>query len=809
MDYRVHIAFGFHVNLYHSYRGDTPDRYGFGSDMQVIRKILDTLADANARGIPVRGTWNFDNAFSLERILPDYAPDLIDRIRLRVRTELDEVILMSYNNGLMSGMNAAEFQQAMAWSITNPHHSGIQDIFGRFAPIVRPQEMMFSPANIHQYRKIGIEALCLYYSSAPVDGFRTLIPLLPEGQAFNPINVCDQNESLSILPAISLADLIDYGGLGALARRLHGKQVSGEINSDVLILINTDADSPAWVGLNWPFPFSRLPLVNGLAGLIREISALSYVVFDTPGHYLITHPTQAEITFGQDIADGVFDGYASWAEKPVNHLLWSRIERIRKGEQLAAILARLPENQDLAGLAEHQLKRVNQAKIELLSTTCYGLAAPHLNRDRETLVLAQSAQALLELTNVHRQLAAAWWTCGVSPDVRKSGGPSGQEIQLILPDGFAGKPYFHSRFSLAPGFVQSLNALSIRDAQSHLASYALLPAGYHPDGSVAGVELYLFPESVACDRLEWILQSTSIVDDTLEAQKSALPPGSSLMIDETKLTCEDIVVICDEHKIAGLWIAGRKIGGRELFRSYVRYRQGMIGRDYDFVTTGKTLIRGAGSVASAGYRFDGLIQLSGTDSSGHFQFEIYLVERIKAVFVRMAIQYPQTAELDGVSDEISHLGRPYDSRWLEVAPLQITLNAPLTTKIVKYNDQGGLGQYTLAGFAQADPANQDLDAFNHQVTAGLVGFGLGEHGLLLATDRSRLSSLAFCPMRLKSRQQTLVLSANPFGTYAVRLPCHQTSTPRKGKSFKSLTRQVPLPMVYQILRKMMQAKIKP
>ena len=45
----VHVAFGFHVNCYHSYRGDTPDALGFGGDLRIIRHILDTLDEHNAR----------------------------------------------------------------------------------------------------------------------------------------------------------------------------------------------------------------------------------------------------------------------------------------------------------------------------------------------------------------------------------------------------------------------------------------------------------------------------------------------------------------------------------------------------------------------------------------------------------------------------------------------------------------------------------------------------------------------------------------------------------------------------------------
>ncbi|MBQ1317222.1 MAG: hypothetical protein IIY46_07050, partial [Lachnospiraceae bacterium] len=105
MSYSVHIGFGFHVNCYHSYRGDTNDKFGFGGDIRIMRHTLDVLDDRNRRGIPVRGTWDFENAYSLEKILPEYAPDIIERVRERG----DENILMGYNNGAMSAKTDDEF----------------------------------------------------------------------------------------------------------------------------------------------------------------------------------------------------------------------------------------------------------------------------------------------------------------------------------------------------------------------------------------------------------------------------------------------------------------------------------------------------------------------------------------------------------------------------------------------------------------------------------------------------------------------------------------------------------------------------
>src|SRR5512136_1490317 len=108
----IHLAFRFHGNFYHSYRGDTPDELGFGKDIRVIRHLIATLDDLNGRGIPVRGTWDFENCFSLQSIMPAHCPDLIAALQRRVR-EGDEMELMAYNNGLIDAHSAREFEAAV------------------------------------------------------------------------------------------------------------------------------------------------------------------------------------------------------------------------------------------------------------------------------------------------------------------------------------------------------------------------------------------------------------------------------------------------------------------------------------------------------------------------------------------------------------------------------------------------------------------------------------------------------------------------------------------------------------------------
>ena len=87
----IHLAFRFHVNFYHSYRGDSLDEKGIGKDIRIIRSLLDDLDALEAEGIPVRCAWDIENYFSLETYLPRHAPDIVERIRTRVGHGLDEV----------------------------------------------------------------------------------------------------------------------------------------------------------------------------------------------------------------------------------------------------------------------------------------------------------------------------------------------------------------------------------------------------------------------------------------------------------------------------------------------------------------------------------------------------------------------------------------------------------------------------------------------------------------------------------------------------------------------------------------------
>ena len=377
---KIHVAYGFHVNCYHSYRGDTNDNLGFGSDIRIIRKILDTLTEFNEKGIPVKGTWDTENFFSLQKILPQYAPDIIDKMKERVQKYGDENIIMGFNNGALSAMTEDEFCESINLAVTNKNSSGLEDIFGECEKIVRPQEVMFTPSQVSLYNKLGIKALCLYYSCVPFDAFRTIIPKLPDEIAFNPVTYSYKGEKLTVIPTYSNSDVCDAGCLRAWVKDLRKKQESGEINRDLFIFINMDADAIFWETLDMGPLTGRIANTDGIHGLVEEIADLPYIVFDTPGGYIKNHESAGKISFTHDTADGNFTGYASWAEKPFNRKIWTRIERAR-------MMAKVNSTDD-------KLSPSFDSRILLLSTTHFGLATPVLNIQREKTALELSNEVI-------------------------------------------------------------------------------------------------------------------------------------------------------------------------------------------------------------------------------------------------------------------------------------------------------------------------------------------------------------------------------------------------------------------------------
>ncbi|MCL2300733.1 MAG: glycosyl hydrolase family 57 [Firmicutes bacterium] len=711
--HKVHIAFGFHVNCYHSYRGDTPDATGFGGDIRIIRKIIAILNDLNDRGIPAKGTWDFENAYSLEEILPKYAPDIIEGVRERVEKRGDENIIMGYNNGALGAMTPEEFDASIQWAVTNEKGSGLADLFGGCAPIVRPQEVMFTPSQVRDYNRNGIEALCLYYSCVPFDAFRTIVPQLPDALAFNPLTYTYQGESLTVLPTYSNADVIDAGTLRALAKDLHAQQESGAIDTDVLVFINMDADAPFWEPLGLPGPLGRIPHTQGILGYAEEVADLDFVVFSTPGEYLSTHAPIGEIAFGHDTADGGYTGYASWAEKPFNRQIWTRLERARALAHATTPACGHPSNGG-------ELSAAFDERVLLLSTTHFGLASPVLNIDRERRALALSEEML------EKELSAR---------------PKPEKLTLTNPDG---GNILSTELRFAPGWLPQIEQLEIK--AEGMKSFGGIALDWHEDGSIAGAFVLLrFEESVEqCE-----------IDVTNDASPCPLPPAPCLL-ESGGLTLR----VCEHGEALSVAYRGKPIAGKDFLRTFLTYDK----KNYPITHKRRAALPLAGR--AQGLRIEGELHLPGEEKPGLCQYDFFTLPGFDGILARMNVQYPYTREDYAISTMSSALGRYYDVRWQQAAPFQLTPRMPGELHVVKRNFAGDVSGYPVASFRESVPQNENINSFNHQLTGGFVGLTNGETGLLLANARQVLGSMAHCPMRLKRAEGQDYVNMNPFGTYA-------------------------------------------
>lgn len=384
--YKVYLAFGFHGNLYHSFRIDTNDEAGFGRDIRVMRHIIQTFDEFNKKGIPAKAIWDIENLFSLQETLPKHAPDIIQSIQRRVKENGDEVILMSYNNGLVSALTKKEFKDVIQRAIRNPQKSGVEDLFGSWSPIVRPQEMMSTPGNFALYKELGIDTISLYYSAIPFDSFRVFSRPLSKKEAHNPLIYFnpETKEEIQLIPTYNIGDLVENVSLRNWVQSLHKEQLKGTIDQDVILFINFDADDNYWTGLNLPNYLKWLPNTRGIAQLLEEVSDLEYVQFTTLQEYLKSHPPVSKVSFGQDTADGSFDGYNSWSEKSYSHDFWTEVIQDRRTHTIIQkifnnlIKSSIPEN------IQEELQNSYEKRLRLTSTTNFGMATPFLARDRES-----------------------------------------------------------------------------------------------------------------------------------------------------------------------------------------------------------------------------------------------------------------------------------------------------------------------------------------------------------------------------------------------------------------------------------------
>lgn len=730
MPHKVYVTLGFHINFYHSWRGDTPDEAGFGTDIRVIRAIIKILDRANASGLTARGYWDTEVYWTFQEILPKHSPDILADIRRRVDAGLDEIVLGPFNNGANHAATADEFRASVAWAIENEWGSGLRQLFGKVAPLYRPQETMFTVGQESIFKKCGVDGILLYYAGVPFNTISSFIPRLSDEQRYNPLwfRAREDQPPLILLPGIAAGDLIENVSLESLMLDLHQKQLRGEIRSDVIINLNEDADLETWLPT-----VKRLPNMGGLDEFIHVVNKYPWAEFTLPSEYVATHQPKAEVLVRQDLADGGYDGSYSWAEKCASIRAWTLLEQSRLASYRAAILAqraRLNLNDKLwDGMDSSFFQRLIG-----LATTHFGMSTPIINEERQNKAFA--------ILGAARQLAADAEHEAARTLQQKS--DSLYDFELYATPPARDVPPAPARVPVSipivlPAGVDSLTADGIPTSLTDLTRL--------PDGR-ARAQLRILADLVADSSLRIRLGASSA---------SPVPPL-------TRLRNEWLdVIFSASHGIESFTFNGATIGTADFLHPFVTYdKRTFPATNYEFVPLTNETWNGLQRVR---LKTRIPMQTPAGEFASDLTYTFTLFDSLPHLLVDVEVRYAYTPPTQVIHNLTQKLRRLMDLRWVETAPFQLTpaLHAP-TLRVWKHNYMGITSFYDL-NYGQINPKNRELDSFNHQVTAGWVAVTNGQYGLLLGEDAQTLASMAFCPMRLREQHGAQTISLNPFGSY--------------------------------------------
>ncbi len=755
--YKVYVMLGFHTSFYHSWRGDTPDEAGFGTDIRVVRQILRILDEANREGLQARGYWDFDVYWTLQEILPRHALDIVEGIRQRLRAGQDEIVLGPYNNGANHAATERELRVAVSYAIENPYGSGLKQLFGQATSVYRSQECMHTAGQNAILLDEGVSGLVLYYAGVPFNTLSTFVPALPPEQRYNLLQLRLQpgEPPLTVWPCISPADLVEEVCLEALMLKLRRLQTSGQVQSDLLIHLNYDADGETWLPAEIPKAFSWFPNTGGLVEYIRAVNRYPWAEFTVPSEYERDHKPQTELLVRQDLADGGFDGNYSWVEKYTSLSNWTALERSRLYTYRAEALAgRLP-----ASLAEELHRRLWEGqdsaffqRLVGLSTTHFGMSTPVINEERQARAEQLLGEARDRAARAEREAARAL----------RSQHQAGEEALYafeVYRSAYEGhepdetvRAMVRLPIILPPGVAH----VKVQEAEGEPIAASLVNVQQLLDGSLAGELMFSgeFPPS-----------GSQIYRVTPAPTQTPPPPSLDRLRNRGLDLC-----LSEKTGIASLTFEGQEIGGSNFLEPFITYRNGKRPQSW----------------FASGYTFDDLTEETwdgisracirtciamdtphGPMASG-LRFTFTLFDGLPYLLVDVEVSYASTPRADTVHNIQQKLRRLLDLRWIEVAPCQLhpTVTAPAgkPLRVWKHNYLGVTSYYDLE-YGRINPRNGELDSFNHQVTAGWVAVSNGQIGLLLAENAETLASMAFCPMRLRERDGVQHLSLNPFGSY--------------------------------------------
>ncbi|WP_044914660.1 hypothetical protein [Butyrivibrio sp. WCE2006] len=797
-NHRIHFGFLFHVNFYHAHLGDTNDERGFGRDLSRIREILEVLKKANNDGQPVQATWDFENDYTLGRILPSLGPDVIDSVKARIRERGDELVLSGRHANLFAGMTGKE----LAFSL---HYKSNE--LGETSDVLRAEGDIFTPAMIGRLRKAGINTVLLGNSNVGPNALSGVGKEFRKSEyaTYNPGTYRHGNNSINVIPVYTPADWIEEGSMTRFLNNLHAKQISGEIEGDLFVLAGADVTSPWWEPMEIRSLFRKAAGTEGLAGFLRALRKLDFVSYNTPSGYLYDHAPVCEMSFSGDVGCGTSGDLSNYGELPYDRLIWTRIERARMGSKI------------------YNAERVSDSLAErtkLLCASDFGPFSPapasdrfaHANRlSKEVQKIERKAINSKEMsmrTSGRQRLnnsAAGKHAYSRRKDEEERNSfiimnPAGQKtvtFQLAIDSGMCPKvstlvlecdecqinAYTAVEMSRENGYVNSVfvimrfaEAQGIYKIYYHFDRTDIPKERHKPLIELTPEDHPVFRAEGAMKRLleaqgklkkepEPVKEENKAVADRIAAMNSAKNAGKGASLNSNGERESYIITSpgqklkivlsgtgTSKGKIREVFYGDERIGDEQFLSSFVKSG----GSRSEFICEDVTAAEFAGK--GDGVMITGSVHANGENAPGKYKMQIIKTPALKGIdgiFIQMDVTYP---DVSGHGEAVLE----------EVAPFEISPQYRAGVSVIRKSFTGDVSDFPVSVFGKSVRGNDNLQSFNHQLTAGIVGAKGALSGFLLGMTRSVLGGMAVCPGRLMTDGEGQHLSLNPYGTYGIR-----------------------------------------
>jgi hypothetical protein len=793
MNHRIHIGFNFHVNFCHADRGDSNDNSGFGRDLARIRDILEILGKANNEGQPVRAAWDFESEYTLGRILPSLGPDVIDGVKARLRERGDELMFSGNHADIFAAMTGEELRTAF---------NGANTVLGEASDTLCTSHNIFSSTEIGLLKKAGIKAVVLGNSNIGPDALSAVAPELRKSASvqFNPTTYRHGNDSITVIPSYSPADLVDAGALTNLLKTLREMQLQGAVESDLFLLISDDARSVFWESLGVHNLFTPVTGTEGLAGFIKELRKLDYVAYNTPAGYLKDHEAVSEFSFAGDVSG---DGDLSpLGELPYERLLHTRIER-----------ARIYSKTYAGDKSSETLSK----RVKLLSAVNFSGVSPVPARER----FDAADKLSLEIQSAERKTVnEKEMSMRTSGRQRLNNSAIGKHVYSRRKDdeerntfiimNTSGQKTVTFQLSIESGQCPGIGTLVFECDECQIDSYTAIPMDYdghfvvsvfvimrfvdvqntykiyyHFDRSDLPKEVHkplieVKPEDIPVFHAEGAMKrlleaqgklkkpeepksdENKAVADRIAAMNDAATAGraavtnavtekESYVIESRSKNLRIVITGCGatKGKIREVYYKDEKIGDDQFLLSYLK-TDGIV-KEFEPKKIEDIEIAGKGEgVRITGEVCDGLGSTPGTYSL--MFIDTPALKGADGILVYLDVKYPEPSGLGSRKYEVA-------------APFQITPLYRAGVSVIRKDFAGNISDYPVSGITKTVRENSNLNSFNHHMCAGFVGLKGALSGITISFAREILGSMAACPGMLMTDGDGQHVSLNLFGTY--------------------------------------------